>query len=512
MTHWLDDATVAVVREAATYGSEAPYHPSEEWPEWRGTATGRIDNPAYRGVRQLLSHLGLDRAHFGSLLWNPLSEIIQRGQTVLMKPNLVAHRNIGDRAFGTTDTVSLITHGSIIRVVADYVAKALEGSGTIIVADCPLQGTDWEQVRRMAGLPEIQVHFQRAFPGIDFRIEDYRLATARTRSGWVAERLPSRRSATEYVEIDLAGESLLVPLMARGADSSFGVTQYPRWRMRAAHSPDRNTYVVPKTVLSCDAFINLPKMKTHQKAGMTGALKNLVGINGHKDHLPHFRYGSPDSGGDEYPDGGPLWDLMWYFHHLEWELDGGRRKQFYRACARATAAALRITGTRRHFLWLGGGSWHGNDTIWRTVLDLNRLFFYYDPASGRLGPEPRKDIAYLAILDGIVGGQQEGPLAPFPIRSGWLIGGRNPVAVDAVATGCMGFDIDKVSMFAGAFGLDRFPLTRFATRDIRIRGWDRAESLQDIYSRRLFTPFQPSLGYRGHIEYRYGENGQGSSA
>jgi uncharacterized protein (DUF362 family) len=30
--------------------------------------------------------------------------------------------------------------------------------------------------------------------------------------------------------------------------------------------------------LQADVFINLPKPKTHKRAGITGAMKNLVGI------------------------------------------------------------------------------------------------------------------------------------------------------------------------------------------------------------------------------------------
>ena len=41
-------------------------------------------------------------------------------------------------------------------------------------------------------------------------------------------------------------------------------------------------------------------MKTHEKAGLTGAMKNLVGVNGHKEYLPHHMEGSFFSGGDSY--------------------------------------------------------------------------------------------------------------------------------------------------------------------------------------------------------------------
>src|SRR5574339_536254 len=44
------------------------------------------------------------------------------------------------------------------------------------------------------------------------------------------------------------------------------------------------------------------------------------------------------------------------------------------------------------------GNWHGNDTCWRMVLDLNKCLFYYD-GEGRPRREPRR---YLAVVDGVI--------------------------------------------------------------------------------------------------------------
>ncbi len=57
------------------------------------------------------------------------------------------------------------------------------------------------------------------------------------------------------------------------------------------------------------------------------------------------------------------------------------------------------------------GNWHGNDTCWRMVLDLNKCLFYFD-GNGK----PRtKPLRYLAVVDGILGGQGNGPMAQIPI-------------------------------------------------------------------------------------------------
>ena len=59
--------------------------------------------------------------------------------------------------------------------------------------------------------------------------------------------------------------------------------------------------MISRTALQSDVFINLPKLKTHKKVGVTLNLKNLVGINGNKNWLPHYAIGSPEENGDQFP-------------------------------------------------------------------------------------------------------------------------------------------------------------------------------------------------------------------
>ena len=66
------------------------------------------------------------------------------------------------------------------------------------------------------------------------------------------------------------------------------------------HAPGRHRYVIAREIIEADVVFSLPKLKTHERAGLTGALKNFVGINGHKDCLPHHRKGGSLAGGDCY--------------------------------------------------------------------------------------------------------------------------------------------------------------------------------------------------------------------
>jgi hypothetical protein len=87
------------------------------------------------------------------------------------------------------------------------------------------------------------------------------------------------------------------------------------------------------------------------------------------------------------------------------------------------------------------GNWHGNDTCWRMVHDINRCLTYSD---GEHFPAARPK-RFFAIADGIIGGDGDGPAAPDAHASGMLVAGFNPVAVDCVATRLMGFDPMRVA-------------------------------------------------------------------
>jgi uncharacterized protein (DUF362 family) len=493
------DSRVAVQLERPGYSQAPPYHASERYPEWPGAALGE-DNPAYRAIRGLFMSLGLDASRRDTADWNPLGDIIRTGNRVVIKPNLVSHKNLGERSYGLTDTDSLITHGSVIRAVLDYAGKALHGKGSVLIADCPLQGTDWEQVVQLAGLETIAADFRESFPGVSLTIHDFRLGIGVVRNGALVQRMTRPTNGVQSVEIDLGKASRLEAITNRKCD--FGVAQYGRSRMRAAHGPGHHRYLIPSDILTADVFLNLPKVKTHMKAGFTCALKNLVGINAHKDYLPHFRYGGPKTGGDEYPDGSGLWHLMWDFTHSDWERDQGAAKAAFRTAARVCSRLLRFGGYPRWAGELGSGSWCGNDTIWRTVLDINALLFYYDPKLQSIAPRPRRTMRYLAIADGLVGGEGEGPLSPTPVASGFMTAAGNPLALDCVTAALMGFDLAKLRQLTGAFVSSKLPLADFAIGDIEIAGLRGVTAVRDIYASGACYHFRPTHGFEGHIEHR----------
>ena len=221
-------------------------------------------------VRDLFGYLGLDAG-------NPLGRWIRPGMTVVVKPNWVKHE------FGSTVGRNvLFTHASLVRTLIDAALVALAGHGRVYVADAPLQGCDFARFRRQSGLAEMENDYARlpvAF--LDLRQQWADIDDA---SSYVRGVHSLAGDPNGYSLADLGARSRLVCF---GVNAPFGVTDYSSANTNGHHH-GAHRYSVSNTVLSADVILNVPKLKTHMKTGMTGALKNFVGIIGSKDFLPHF--------------------------------------------------------------------------------------------------------------------------------------------------------------------------------------------------------------------------------
>jgi hypothetical protein len=273
--------------------------------------------------------------------------------------------------------------------------------------------------------------------------------------------------------------------------------EYDTSELRAHHHDDIHEYLISKTVLEADCVINLPKLKTHKKTGITVSMKNLVGINGNKNWLPHHRLGTPAQGGDQFADNG-------FKHRIEQKTMSYFRHVFPLFGPLRTAIAKPLKTIGRNIFGdtnadtIRSGNWYGNDTTWRMVIDLNRILMYADK-NGQLHDNPVRQI--FCIVDGIVGGEGNGPLDPTPKQTGAIIAGKNPVAVDLVCSRLMGFDYQQIPLLKQVFLAHSFALTAFQPDDIVCES-------TDIQYNRLFVEFdgidwnyKPHFGWRGHIEF-----------
>lgn len=496
---------VGLARVPATYEAlRPPYSPSEVYPELRnllgGTdldgsesddpETSAAPNAVYAGFRDALVLAGLDSTRFGSPDWNPLGDLVDQGGRVVLKPNFIRHWNPNDG--GTVESV--ITHGSIVRAALDYAWLAVGPNGRVQIAEAPQMDCDFDQIRSIVGLDELD-RFYRDDLERPIEIIDLRKEAVVFENGIIVERHPLPGDPAGYRVVDLGRQSFfedsgLDPSRFRGADYDPGPTS-------EHHRDGKNEYLLSETVLSADLVINLPKIKTHKKTGVTLAIKNLVGINGDKNWLPHHSLGGVDQGGDEFPGNGWLDRLRSRATEIARPLLArGRGLQLFRF-------ARQLESNTRGENFIRAGNWHGNQTTWRMCLDLNRCFYYSDAEGLHLdAPAPVKRA--LTVLDGVIAGENQGPLAPDDRPLGAIIAATDPIAADLAALRLMGFDERRIPKIRAALD-DEGPRIS-AVRDVgQVRVFGRDEMTGSIRDYSLDeiecdVPFVPHQGWQGQIE------------
>ncbi len=402
---------------------------------------------------------------------------------IVLKPNWVQHEVSPDFPIR-----ALVTSAAIIDATIRACLEKYPHAEQILVGDVPLQGCDFDLMLMQSGADLVAKNFaDYKSPKIVFR--DLRRERFELRNGFLTEiRTGGFGDPAGYREIVLDEKSLLEPVSA--SRERFRVSDYDIKRIQSSHRHGHHRYLFSGSVLAADLFVNLPKMKTHQKSGITGALKNVVGCNGEKAFLVHYLKGRPQNGGDEFPP-----DIAW---PIELQV---RVREALQKKSRAAFAALqpawramkklygiRTEGTRENLggkFYLAAGAWHGNDTIWRMVYDLNRIIRFAPADGGTLRDTPQR--AYIAILDGIIAGEGNGPLQPLPVQSGILAASDNPFTLDLAMARLMGFDREKIPLLSHRTEFGNWSAIDDAT-------------LAKIDFLAPVKTFVAAPGWRGHIE------------
>ncbi len=486
-----DEITV-IVDQACTssYIKQAPFHPDQIYPEYQCAKVGDECNPLYEAVRNCFHLAGLDCENYGTPAWNPLKGLINPGETVLLKPNLVKESHPRD----PEGWQYVLTHGSLIRAVADYVWKALEGRGKVIVADAPQTDSSFSQIVRTLGLDVIRDFYRGQ--GLDFELLDLRREEWINRDGVIVSRRRLAGDPYGCIAFDLGEHS---EFAGHGGDNRYYGADYDVGELNSHHRNGRHEYLIAASAIKCDVVFSLPKLKTHKKAGITVSLKNLVGINGDKNWLPHHTEGSPADGGDEHPNPDARHRteraLVPYFRQLSLRVPGlgpwlhRQARRFGRQIFGDTEEVIR------------SGNWWGNDTVWRMCLDLNKIILYGNP-DGTLRPgTPENRKRHYVMVDGIIAGQGRGPMNPDPVPAGVVIFGLHPASVDAACAYLMGFDPERIPIVRQAFRCRHYPLAEWDWRDVRLisRRPEWNGLLPEIADEATFH-FEPHFGWRGQIE------------
>ncbi len=491
----LFDNRVGIAVQTGSYG-RPPFSPVRRYAElpWSAPSSGQADNAAYAGVRSALELCGLDAMHADSQRWNPFRDLIKPGQTVVIKPNFV--RDFRETRAGDGDC--LITSGAVIRAVVDYALLALEARGRIIIADAPQNDADFDAIRRIVGLDSICGHIRR-HTGFEIEVYDLRPEGALKIDGVIVGHRKLPGDPAGYVPVNLGQHSAFCEL-DHSTRPLYGA-EYDRSELKRHHRNGLHEYLISRSILEADVMISVPKLKTHKKVGLTANLKNTVGINGNKNWLPHYREGTPGQGGDQFAD-----DRLRHVAE-NWAVTGFKRIFPGLGGMRATVARP-IKAAGRYLFGdtcanIRSGNWHGNDTAWRMVLDINRILHYAD-AAGTLHPLPRR--RFFSVVDAIIAGEGFGPLDATPRRAGFILAGRNPVAVDMAAARMMGLDWRKLPMLARAWHPHRWPLVRSCPEQVELRSSHGAYSggLDDVAG--PVRPFAMPPGWRGYAELDTGEH------
>ena len=479
-----------------SYPQKPPFDPPAIFPELRQLYGDKalIDesNQAYVGLRELFIRLNLDHQNIGKSNWNPLGEFVGQGKSVLIKPNLVTHYHPA----GEHSIFSTICHPALVRVVLDYALIAVGKSGKVIVGDTPIENCDFEKLCRESGLQEL-IKRMHGIGYHNIELIDFRTFYTRQYPDSSIQQTALPGDPCGYTDVDLGRYSLFQKLEdVSGEQNYYTLGDHsvdhinPRTRKPGMpnryHSSGKHIYRIPNTILQSDFVVSMAKLKTHKFSGVTLCLKNAVGICQGKEFLPHRRPGSPDEGGDSFPN----YPSIRYIGKLRIKraifsaLGKKNSERFISLVRRIIPAKLPHQAYSEPLF----GDWWGNDTIWRTTLDLNLILMHADKNGLDFSVCKR---TYLGITDGVIGMDHEAPMTGLPVRSNLLIAGRDPVAVDTLGTYLMGFDPKRIPTIVGTKAEQCKCLGNSSLERDQVDG--------NIALERARCSFVPTKGWRDHL-------------
>ena len=450
--------------------------PNADYPELPKSVT---QTTALATLRSLFATAGLDNSHFGTPSWNPLADIIPN-KKVVVKPNWVVHKNGSGRGLDC-----LVTHTTVLDAILQYVIMA--APERIVLGDAPIQGCDFGTLLNVSGVSAMIDRFSKN--GHYIQLKDFR-RTVRPDHRLATRPHEACRPLDEFILYDLGSASALDEITKPSTE--FRVTMYNPDLLKSTHSAGKHQYLIARDVIESDVVINVPKLKTHKKACVTGALKNMVGMNGHKEYLPHHRKGNPQSGGDCYPQQSHLKNFV------EDLLDATNRARgsFARMVLANAVLAGRGLGKILKIDNDYEGSWYGNDTVWRMTLDLQRILYYGRP-DGTLADTPQRLV--LTVTDAIVAGEGDGPLSPTPIGLGMITMGMNTAAVEWVNTVLMGLSPRQISLTRESFTPHPYPLADFSPEAISVFVNGQPIAAADLFAQ-YGRAFRLPKGWRKLVE------------
>lgn len=404
---------------------------------------------------------------------------------IFVKPNMVIDPQKGEEQ----NWIATVTNPSLIEAVLIVLKTKVKTPVEVIIGDAPMAASNHNKTLKLLRIHEIIQKYQ----SNDFQIQLIDIREWHWK--YVANMCVSRKKLLGdpkgNIKVNLAKNSAFADKDCKNYEAFDNINPVCEF-----HNDNDNIYSISASVLEADMFINLPKLKTHRIAGMTCAMKNLVGINSNKNCVPHNTCGTEMEGGDSCPSNrSNAFD--------ETKGIGG----FARKILRKKNPVLNYCLVPIKIIYdqlrpasqkIGWGMWYGNDTIWRSIIDLNRIVLYSDKKGYMQDSIQRK---YICIADAIVSGEGEGPLHPIPKKTDVMLVSDNPFAVDMAAAEMMGFDYMKIPFLYKQLNNNmRYPITSCKKEDEVVIEIDNREMSVRGMEKYFEFKFLPTGGWIGHIE------------
>ncbi len=486
---------LAIDEDAMSYPSKENYFsPSITYPEyiWKQELCN-TSNKVYDLLRKCFYASGYDQNNYGRPEWNPLGHIIKPGHTVLVKPNWVEDKN---KNKNLEDPFScLVTHPSVLRAIIDYIVIALHGEGKIIVGDAPMQGCDLPRLLMLTGYMDLFAFYRNH--GIEIEIADLRKYHVSGKYNGVLTKPEYTKNTLGSCRVALGQQSMHSEKDAN--NPKYKVSDYKCKDTREYHHKNCHDYQINQIALNADVIVNVPKPKTHRLAGMTAASKNFVGTIYEKACLPHRMEGDKAHGGDAYQKKSIWKEWMSRFDEKRtaFAIEGKYiRSKWNDIIMKSCYTIGTFTSHDKYRI----GSWYGNDTIWRTVADINYCLLYADK-QGNICNKPQRTI--LSIGDMVICGEKEGPVGPSPKPLGMIMMADNVLLFDRVMYEIMGFSTHCFPLFCNPRALEMLgyqSLEALEQEKICILENEMSKKCIAEFKGRDNWKFEAHSCWKGHIE------------
>lgn len=372
------------------------------------------------------------------------------GKKILLKPNWVRHDT------KVTDRFCLRTDNNIVLAITESIAKNYPRE--IVIGDAPIQGCIWDKILNrefVSHLQAISVKY-----GIPIEIKDFRRIKYNMQNNIINNNC---HSMDNYVIVDV-GEKSYLESVCNDRKKPFRVTCYNYKKLAEFQRKGIHKYCIAKDLFDADLVLSIPKIKTHQKTGLTNSLKNIVGLNGDKDYLPHHRKGCIANGGDCYPEKSILRTSAEYILDIANQYIGSFA---YHPLICLSSILWKLSKPTKEQNEAAG--WYGNDTTWRMVMDLNEII-NYGTSDGKLADIPQRK--FYSFCDGIIAGHGDGPLNPIPLNLGVLAFTNNSYLMDFCTAKLLGMMTEKIPLIKEA---EKFVPSLY---DLQING--KSSTIQDL--------------------------------